>query len=106
MPIDHNIKLDLAGKYALVKLHHLPGDPQTPQELAAAILEHPEAVVFGTGDNEFFPLMLRDFYATGALLGYGYAVAGDPQGDQQFGSEVLGLAHRSGRYHPRCKRPD
>ena len=47
MKLDRDINPTGKGKYALINMRKINGDPRTPQELAAAILAHPEAVEFG-----------------------------------------------------------
>jgi len=72
MRLDRNLNKDGKGKYALIKLRAIPGNPSTPEELAAAILAHPECVDWGErhSDSEFFVLRLKDKYAAPALLAY------------------------------------
>jgi hypothetical protein len=106
--LDRNINHSGKGKYALINLRKIPTNPSTPHELAAAILANPEAVEFGTvgTPNEFWLIKLKDQYAANALFGYAAAVASDPDGDAQYYTEVMEMAHRSGPMHPLCNRPD
>lgn len=92
-------------KYALINLRKIPGDPQTPRELAAAILAHPEAVEWGaTGsENEFFLLKLKDRFAEPALRAYAAAAAEE---DGEYAASVQALADRAGPNSPWCKSPD
>ncbi len=108
MKLDRNINPSGKGKYAIVNMRKIEGNPCTPQELAAAILANPEAVEFGAvGDpNEFWLIKLKDQYAEGALNGYANSIRHDPKGDAEYESEVRKLAERSGPHHPLRKRPD
>ncbi len=42
MKLDRNEGATGKGKYALIKLREIPGNPRTPEDMAAAILDHPE----------------------------------------------------------------
>lgn len=108
MKLDRNINPDGKGKYALINLRKIPTNPQTSQELAAAILLNPEAVEFGTVGtaNEFWLIKLKDMYAQAALDGYASAIRQDPKGDVDYEIDVRVMAQRSGLNHPLCKRPD
>lgn len=105
MKLDRNLNPTGKGKYALINMRKIDGDPRTPEELAAAILAHPEAVEWGEtgGDNEFWLIKLKDQYAQAALVAYAEAAAAD---DIEFAAEVERLAMRAGPDHPLCKRPD
>ena len=104
MKLDRNEAPTGKGKYALIKLREIPGDPQTPEELAAAILAHPECVDWGTrgSDSEFFLLRLKDKYAAPAL--YAYADASE-EDDAEWSLQIRGMAFRATR-HPGKKQPD
>lgn len=104
MLMDRNTNTGGKGKYALILLRSLPGDPRTPEELAAAILANPEAVDFGIrgSDSEFFVIRLKDKYAPKALEAYADAAEED---DQDWSLQVRGMAGRAAR-HPGRKRPD
>lgn len=104
MQLDRDINPSGKGKYALIKLRDIPGDPRTPEELAAAILRNPECVDFGTkgSDSEFFPIRLKDAFAPAALRSY----AGAAQiHDGEYASEVMLMADRA-ECHTGRKLPD
>lgn len=105
MHLDRNLSKDGKGKYALINLRKIPGNPNTPEELAAAILANPECVEFGrVGDpDEFFLIKLKDVHAEVALEAYGNSAS---LFDPVFGGEVLNLASHSGPNHPYFKLPD
>lgn len=104
MKLDRDINETGKGKYALINMRKIEGDPRTPQELAAAILAHPEAVEFGTvgTEGEFFVIKLKDAYAQDALHAYAVAASDD---DNEYGLAVERLAMRAGPDSPFCKRP-
>ena len=93
------------GKYAVIKLHQLPSNPSTVEELAAAILANPEAVVFGGvgKPDEFFVMMLKDRHAGPALLAY---ASNAMRADPEYAVDVAELASRAGFNSPYCKAPD
>ena len=105
MRLDRNENDDGKGKYALIKLRCIPGNPQTPEELAAAILAHPECVDWGIrhSDSEFFLIRLKDKYAPTALHAYANAAALDENIDWSL--DVYAMAKRAER-HPGQKVPD
>lgn len=105
MKLDRDINPTGKGKYALINLRKLPGDPRDAGELAVAIASHPEAVEFGrVGEpTEFFAIKLSDLYARAALIAYAEAARAD---DPEYADAVLEMASRAGRLHPLCKRPD
>lgn len=105
MNLDRNLNADGKGKYALINLRKIEGNPQTAEELAAAILKNPECVEFGrVGEqDEFFVIKLKDEYAPDGLRGYGARAWAS---DAEYGSKVLDLARRSGKNSPFCKKPD
>lgn len=104
MKLDRNESTTGKGKYALIKLREIPGDPRTPKDLAAAILAHPKSVDWGVkgSDSEFFLLRLKDKYAPDALNAYSSAAAED---DEEWGMQVAQMAARA-EHHPGKKRPD
>lgn len=104
MDLDRNVNQNGKGKYALIKLREIPGKPQTPEELAAAILENPQCVDWGArqSDSEFFLLRLKDKYAERALAAYANAALED---DKEWAMQVRALAARAG-CHPGKKVPD
>lgn len=106
MDLDRNLNADGKGKYAVINLRRIPTNPQTPQELAAAILANPECVEFGrVGDpDEFFLIKLKDQYAFPTLEKY--AEVAYQSGDVEYAQQISKMAHRSGVYHPNCKKPD
>ena len=108
MKLDRNANADGKGKYAIINLRLIIGNPQTPQELAAAILVNPESVEFGRvgSPDEFWVIKLKDRYAGPALERYAESVLRDKYGDREYADEILELANRSGQAHPLCKRPD
>lgn len=108
MKLDRNLNPSGKGKYALINLRKIPTNPNTAQELAAAILANPEAVEFGTvgSSDEFWLIKLKDRYASPALMGYAMGIAFDPEGDPEYQAEVIEMGRRSGTMHPLCKRPD
>ena len=105
MKLDRNINPSGKGKYALVNMRKIKGDPRTAQELAAAILANPEAVEFGEacGPDEFWLIKCKDKHAKAALEAYADSVRAD---DAQFADEVQEIARRSGPASPFCKAPD
>lgn len=105
MQLDRNINPTGKGKYALINMRKIEGDPRTAEDLAAAILAHPEAVEFGTAGTpgEFFVIKLKDEHAQAALDAYAQSAAAQ---DIQYAAEIERLAARSGSNHPNCKRPD
>jgi len=105
MKLDRDINSNGKGKYALLNLRKLPGDLRTPQELADAILAHPEAVEWGcVGEqDEFFVIKLKDKYANSALHAYAQAAMAD---DPEYADAVSQMTDRAGLNSPFCKRPD
>lgn len=105
MHLQRNEHDDGLGKYIAVKVEALATRPTTPEELAAAILAHPEAVMFGrVGErDEFFLMMLKDKNADGGLYGYAANAATD---DLEYASQVAQMATRAGKNSPFCKNPD
>ena len=105
MKMDRNLNPSGKGKYALINLRKIDGDPRTAQELAAAILANPGSVEFGAvgSPDEFWIVKLKDENADACLFGYaGKAVRKDPE----FAAEVAEMAHRAGPNSPYCKSPD
>jgi hypothetical protein len=47
MKLDRNINPTGKGKYALVNLRKIDGDPRTPQDMADAIKASPQSLEFG-----------------------------------------------------------
>ncbi len=105
MQLDRDINPDGKGKYALLNLRKIPGDPRTPEELAAAILAHPEAVEWGCvgQQDEFFVVKLKDKYAGAALHAYAREALTD---DPEYANAVSQMTDRAGLNSPFCKRPD
>lgn len=96
------------GKYALVKLREIKGNPLTNEELMLGIVKNPNALDFGMmhSDGEFFVLRLKDKYAAAALEAYAKAVFDD--GDKNlknYASQIVMMAERA-RRHPARKKPD
>ncbi|NFV80056.1 hypothetical protein [Magnetospirillum aberrantis] len=106
MKLDRDNNETGKGKYALINMRKIEGDPRTPQELVAAILDHPEAVEFGTTgtEGEFFVIKLKDMYAQAGL--HAYAVAAGRDGDLEYAGAIDRMAGRAGPDSPFCKRPD
>jgi len=104
MKLDRTDNQNGKGKYALVKLRELEGRPQDAEDLAEAILTHPESVDWGLvdSDSEFFVIRLKDVNAYEALMAYAKSVA---EYDPEFAEEVFRLAIKS-RNHKKPKRPD
>jgi len=105
MKLDRDTNPTGKGKYALLNLRKLPGEPRTSEQLAAAILAHPEAVEWGCvgASDEFFVIKLKDRYAQDGLHAYAVAAASD---DPEYAAAVDALAGRSGLGSPFCKLPD
>lgn len=105
MQLDRHQNPDGKSKYVLVNLRKIPGNPQTADELAAAILANPESVEFGrhAQRDEFFAIKLKDSFAKDALLAY--ANAARPFAPR-YAQQVCELASRAGESHPLCKQPD
>jgi hypothetical protein len=105
MKLDINTNQSGKDKYAAINLRKIPGNPQTVEELAAAILRHPDSVEFNVvgSTNEFFHVKLKDENADAALFGYaGKAISRDPE----YAAEVAEMAKRAGSNSPFCKAPD
>jgi hypothetical protein len=109
MDLDRNLNSDGKGKYALINLRKLDGNPQTAEEVAAAILRNPEAVEFGNvgTESEFFVIKLKDIHADAALRAYADDVLdnGKPE-HQTYAGQVIVMANRAGAANPFCKHPD
>lgn len=105
MKLDRNLNPSGKGKYALINLRKLDGDPRTPQDMAAALLDQPEALQLGiTGQaDEFWLIKLKDKYAAVALKAYADAARAD---DPEYANQVEEMAHRAGPNSPYCKAPD
>lgn len=105
MDLDRNINPSGKGKYALINMRKIQGDPRTAEDLAAAILANPEAVEFGEagGPDEFWLIKLRDKYSKASLEAYAAAVGSD---DPEFADAVWDLSRRAGKDSPFCKSPD
>lgn len=104
MKLDRTDNKDGKGKYALIKMREIPGNPRTAEELAAAILENPQCVDWGAreSDSEFFLLRLKDLNAAPALFAYAESAADT---DPEWSTQVYGLAKRAER-HTGKKQPD
>lgn len=105
MRLDRNINDDGKGKYALILMREIPGNPTTPEELAQAIVENPQCIDFGSrgSDSEYFLIRLKDKYAPAALNAYAEAAKDDD--NEEWGFQVQGMAHRAEK-HPGKKTPD
>lgn len=105
MQLDRNTNPDGKGKYALINLRKIAGDPRTPQEMATAIQAQPDAVQFGFvgAPDEFWLIKLKDKYASAALQAYADAAEAD---DPEYAAQVREVAQRSGFNSPFCKTPD
>lgn len=105
MKLDRNLNPSGKGKYALINLRKIDGDPRTPQDMAAAIVKQPDAVQFGiVGEpDEFWLIKLKDKYAATALLAYADAAEAD---DPEYASQVREMVKRAGPSSPFCKAPD
>jgi len=105
MQLDRNLNPTGKGKYAVINLRKLPGDPRTAAELVAAILANPECVEFGAvgQPDEFWLLKLKDKYAKPALEAYAAAVGYE---DPEYADAVWELSRRAGKSSPFCKNPD
>lgn len=105
MKLDRNLNPGGKGKYALINLRKIDGDPRTPQDMAAAITKQPDAVEFGVvGDpDEFWLIKLKDKYAVAALMAYADAASVD---DPEYAEQVRDMVRRSGPNSPFCKSPD
>jgi hypothetical protein len=109
MNLDRNINSDGKGKYALVNLRKIEGNPQTAEELAAAILKNPEAVEFGMvgTEGEFFVIKLKDIHADAALYAYANDVlTHGKDGQDTYAGQIIEMANRAGVVNPFCKHPD
>lgn len=105
MKLDREINPTGKGKYALINMRKIDSDPRTPEELAAAILAHPEAVEWGNArsEGEFFVMKLKDKYSQRGLHGYAADAMKD---DPEYANSILRMADRAGTDSPFCKRPD
>jgi hypothetical protein len=105
MKLDRNLNPSGKGKYALINLRKLQGDPRTSQGIAAAIVESPESVEFGIvgAPDEFWLIKLKDKYAAAALQAYADAARVD---DPEFSDQVQAMVERAGTKSPFCKAPD
>ena len=105
MKLDRDLDVHGKGKYALINLRKIPGNPRTAQELAAAILANPECVEFGKAgqQDEFFVIKLKDTFSEAALKAYSseaYPI------DPEYSDRIFSLAERAGENSPYCKLPD
>lgn len=105
MQLDRNENSDGKGKYAIVNLRKVDGNPKSAQDLVEAISKNPESVEFGktNSPDEFWVIKLKDKYATTALQAYADAIRVD---DPDFAAEVDEMVKRSGPNSPFCKTPD
>lgn len=105
MKLDRNLSPSGKGKYALINLRKIDGDPRTPEAMAAAILAQPEAVQLGiVGEpDEFWLIKLKDKYAAAALQAYADAAQAD---DPEYANQVRDMVQRAGPNSPFCKTPD
>lgn len=109
MELDRTLNSDGKGKYALINLRKLDGNPQSVAELVEMLLKNPEAVEFGNvgSENEFFVIKLKDIHADAALHAYAKDVLdnGKPE-HQPYAGQIIEMANRAGVVHPHCKNPD
>jgi hypothetical protein len=105
MKLDRNINPTGKGKYALINLRKIPGDPRTPEDLAEAIKRNPDSVEFGIvgQPDEFWLIKLRDKYAHAALSAYADAAEAD---NPEYASQVREMLSRCGKNNPYYKKPD
>lgn len=105
MKLDRNLNPTGKGKYALINLRKIPGDPRTPDALADAIKVNTQAIEFGIAGepDEFWLIKLKDKYAAAALAAYADAAQAD---DPEYAQQVRELVKRAGPNSPFCKTPD
>lgn len=105
MRLDRNTNPTGKGKYALINLRKIQGDPRTPSDMADAIKANPAAIEFGFvgAQDEFWPIKLKDKYAAAALAAYADAAQAD---DPEYAQQVREMAKRAGPNSPYCKAPD
>ena len=105
MQLDRNTNPSGKGKYALVNLRKIEGDPRTPEAMAEALKAYPGAIEFGFvgAPDEFWPIKLKDKYAAAALAAYADAAQAD---DPEYAQQVRDLLKRAGPNSPFCKAPD
>lgn len=105
MKLDRNLNPGGKGKYALINLRKIVGDPRTAQEMAAAIVANPDALQLGVvGEpDEFWLIKLKDKYAAAALQAYADAAQAD---DPEYANQVREMVQRSGQNSPFCQTPD
>lgn len=105
MKLDRNLNPSGKGKYALINLRKIDGDPRTPQDMAVSIRANPESVEFGIAgeSDEFWLIKLKDKYAATALRAYADAAQAD---DPEYANQVRDMAMRAGPNSPFCKSPD
>lgn len=105
MQLDRNLNPTGKGKYALINLRKVDGDPRTAIEMAAAIVAKPDALQLGiVGEpDEFWLIKLKDKYAAAALQAYADAAQAD---DPEYANQVREMVQRSSQNSPFCKAPD
>jgi hypothetical protein len=109
MKLDRNINPNGRGKYALLKLRRVDeftaGLTRARIDDAFAILEMYGILDWGDRpETEFFPIRLKDKYASHALEAY--AISAFHDGEQEYAAEIEQLAARAGPNSPFCKKPD
>ena len=105
MKLDRNTNPTGKGKYALVNLRKIGGDPRTHEEMADAIKASPQSIEFGFvgAADEFWLIKLKDKYAAAALAAYANAAEAE---DPEYAAQVRDMVKRAGPSSPFCKSPD
>lgn len=105
MKLDRNLNPSGKGKYALINLRKIEGDPRTAESMAQAVVKNPESIEFGLvgAPDEFWLIKLKDKYAGAALQAYADAARSD---DPEYADQVEAMAKRAGANSPFCKKPD
>lgn len=105
MKLDRNLNPSGKGKYALINLRKIEGDPRTAESMAQAISKNPESIEFGLvgAPDEFWLIKLKDKYAGAALQAYADAARVD---DPEYADQVEAMAMRAGANSAFCKKPD
>ena len=105
MKLDRNTNSTGKGKYALINLRKIGGDPRTPEDMTEAIKASPQSIEFGFvgAPDEFWLIKLKDKYAAAALTAYADAAQAD---DPEYAQQVREMVKRAGQNSPYCKTPD